>query len=73
MWKWLSYMEYSRKGKRFMRGLPKGMVRQEDECLLLEKMIYGLVQSARAYYKKFMAVLLEEGFTQSAADPCLYV
>ncbi len=29
--------------------------------------------SARAYYKKFMAVLLEEGFIQSAADPCLYV
>jgi hypothetical protein len=49
------------------------MVHQEDECLFLEKMIYGLVQSARVYYKKFMAVLLEEGFTQLAADPCLYV
>jgi hypothetical protein len=49
------------------------MVHQDDECLLLEKMIYGLVQSARAYYKNFMAVLLEEGFTQSEADPCLYV
>jgi hypothetical protein len=36
-------------------------------------MIYGLVQSVRAYYKKFTAVLLEEGFMQLAADPCLYV
>jgi hypothetical protein len=49
------------------------MIPQEDECLSLEKMIYGLVQSARAYYKRFMAVLLEEEFTQLAADPCLYV
>jgi hypothetical protein len=67
MWRWLSYMEYLRKG-RDIYGLPK-----EDECLLLEKMIYGLVQSARKNYKKFTAVLLVEGFIQSAADPCLYV
>jgi hypothetical protein len=61
------------KGKEIYMDCPKGMVCQEDKCLLFEKMIYGLVQSARTYYKKFMAVLLEEGFIQSAADPCLYV
>jgi hypothetical protein len=72
MWKWLSYMEYSRKERKYTWIAPKGMVHQEDKCLLLEKMIYVLVQSARAYYKKFTAVLLEERFTQSAADPCLY-
>jgi hypothetical protein len=65
--------EVLEKGEEIYMDCPKGMVRQEDECLLLEKMIHGLVQSARAYYKKFMAVLLEEGFIQSAADPCLYV
>jgi hypothetical protein len=61
-----------KEGEEIYMDCPKGMVCQEDECLLLEKMIYGLVQSARAYYKKFTAVL-EEGFTQLAADPCLYV
>jgi hypothetical protein len=60
------------KGEEIYMDCPKGMVCQEDECLLLEKTLYGLVPSARAYYKKFMAVLLEEGFMQSAADPCLY-
>ncbi len=60
------------KGEKMYMDCPKGMVHQEDKCLLLEKMIYGLVQSARAYYKKFTAVLLEEGFTQSAVDPYLY-
>jgi hypothetical protein len=62
-----------KEGEEIYMDGPKGMLHQEDECLLLEKMIYGLVQSARAYYKKFMAVLLEEGFTQSATDPYLYV
>jgi hypothetical protein len=65
--------EVLEKGEEIYMDCPKGMVRQEDECLLLGKMIYGMVQSARAYYKKFMSVLLEEGFIQSAADPCLYV
>ena len=60
-------------GEEIYMDCPEGMEHQEDECVLLEKTIYGLVQSARAYYKKFTAVLLEEGFTQSAADPCLYV
>jgi hypothetical protein len=54
-------------GEEIYMDCPKGMVHQEDECLLLEKMIYGLVQSARAHYKKFMAFLLEEGCTQSVA------
>jgi Reverse transcriptase (RNA-dependent DNA polymerase) len=32
---------------------PKGMDHKPDECLLLEKTIYGLVQSARNYGLKF--------------------
>ena len=61
------------KGEEIYMDCPKGMIHSEDECLLLEKTIYGLVQSARAYYKKFTEVMKKEGFTQSAADPCLYV
>jgi hypothetical protein len=32
--------------------IPKGMVANENECLILKKTIYGLVQSAREFYKK---------------------
>jgi hypothetical protein len=60
------------KGEEIYIDCPKGMAHQEDECLLLEKTIYGLAQSARAYSKEFTVVLLEEGFMQSAADPCIY-
>jgi hypothetical protein len=60
-------------GEEIYMDCPKGMVHLEDECLLLVKTIYGLVQSARAYNKKCTAVFLEVGFVQSAADPCLFV
>ena len=32
---------------------PEGMYHADDECLLLIKTIYGLVQSARLYYKAY--------------------
>jgi transposase InsO family protein len=52
---------------------PHGMDHEDDECLRLRKTIYGLVQSARAFFKRFRDVLLEIGFEQSAADPCLMI
>ena len=53
---------------------PKGMDHEDDECLLLEKTIYGLVQSARMYFKKFTDVLVDKmGFKQCPSDPCLFM
>ena len=52
---------------------PHGMDHQPDKCLQLKKTIYGLVQSARAFFKKFRDVLLAIGFEQSLADPCLMI
>jgi hypothetical protein len=39
--------------------------------LLLTKTIYGLVQSAREFYKKLMATLKLIGFKGNKSDPCL--
>jgi hypothetical protein len=50
---------------------PKGMDHQPDECLLLEKTIYGLVQSARNYGLKFANFMKSIGFKQCGSDPCL--
>src|SRR6056300_736434 len=52
---------------------PKGMVHMEDECLQLMKTIYGLVQSARQFYKKLKVKLLKLGFEEGIVDPCLMV
>ena len=51
---------------------PEGMDHEEDEVLLLQKTIYGLVQASRQYNKKFTSVLIAMGFEQSKADQCLY-
>lgn len=43
---------------------PKGMEHEPDECLLLGKTIYGLVQSARNYGFKFVNYTKSIGFKQ---------
>ena len=52
--------------------VPEGMEAEPDECLLLLKSLYGLVQSARQFFSKFREVLLRLGFSQSRSDPCLF-
>ncbi len=42
-----------------------------DKCVKLQKTIYGLVQSARMFFKKLIQKLKDIGFQQSQADPCL--
>jgi hypothetical protein len=42
-------------------------------CVELLKAIYGLVQAARQWWKKFKEVLLSIGYKSSLADPCLFI
>jgi len=46
-------------------------VHDDDEVLFLMHSIYGLVQAARQYYKKFISTLRELGFVGGYPDPCL--
>ena len=39
----------------------------------MKKSIYGLVQAARQWWKKFKEVLNKLGYKASLADPCLFV
>ena len=52
-------------------NIPEGMNSNPDDCLLLTKTIYGLVQSAREFYKKLISVLKSLGFKENKSDPCL--
>ena len=53
---------------------PEGLEGVDDsiDCLRLNKSIYGLVQSARQWWKKFVKILRELGFDGGRADPCLF-
>jgi hypothetical protein len=50
---------------------PPGMNEKGNKILILKKTIYGLVQAAKAFYKKLCKVLRKIGFTGGYADPCL--
>jgi hypothetical protein len=49
----------------------EGLESTPDECVLLKKAIYGLVQSTRQFFKKLIQVLKSVGFKGSSANPCL--
>ena len=51
---------------------PRGLEGVTDEdALQLYQCIYGLVQAARQYYKKFIKILKSIGFVGGDVDPCL--
>jgi hypothetical protein len=52
--------------------VPKGLEIKHNKKLMLKKTIYGLVQSARKFYEKFINVLKVIGFYGSKSDPCLW-
>ena len=52
---------------------PEGLGLKADECVKLERSMYGLVQGARQYFTKFASVLRKIGFTGGFADPCMMV
>ena len=60
-------------GEEVYMNCPPGMVHQTDECLLLLKTLYGLIQAARHYFDFFSKILIDIGFQQSPADPCLFL
>jgi Reverse transcriptase (RNA-dependent DNA polymerase) len=51
---------------------PEGLITGSNECLKLSKTIYGLVQSAREFFKKLIPVLKSIGFKENKSDPCLF-
>ena len=43
----------------------------KEDCLILQKAIYGLVQAARQFWKKIVDKMQEGGFKLSEDDPCM--
>ena len=44
---------------------------EKEDCLIIQKAIYGLVQAARQLWKKIVDKMQEGGFKLSEADPCM--
>ena len=52
---------------------PSGITVRNGVALRIVRSLYGLKQAARDWNKLCKASLLEWGFTQSLADPCLFI
>jgi hypothetical protein len=62
-------------GKNVFMEVPEGFEKHYDPMyyvLLLLQTIYGLKQSAMAFWKKLLAAFNDMKFKRSKADPCLY-
>ena len=67
------YMEFPDGYEEYLKVERKIYARQSENCVLLLKALYGLVQAARQWWKKMTQVMLSIGFHPSLADPCLFV
>jgi hypothetical protein len=67
------WMEFPQGYQDFLKDKHKKDVDASMNCLHLKKAIYGLVQAARQWWKKFKEVMATLSFEPSKADPCLFV
>ena len=67
------YMELPELYDKYLAEKGKKGYSHDTHCVLLKKSIYGLVQAARQWWKKFKEKLDKLGYKPSAADPCLFV
>ncbi|HSN67551.1 MAG TPA: reverse transcriptase domain-containing protein [Fusibacter sp.] len=67
------WMELPEGYDKYVKETHNQNIRKDTHCVLLKKALYGLVQAARQWWKKFKDVMATIGFHTSAADPCLFV
>ena len=51
---------------------PDGLPHKDNKVVLLKKLLYGLVQAARQFHKKWTETLLKLGYCQNLLDSCFY-
>ena len=51
---------------------PEGFSSSDSQVCLLQRSLYGLRQARRDWYQTLSALLLDEGFTRSSNDFCLF-
>jgi hypothetical protein len=60
-------------GKNVYMGIPEGFEKHYDPVFyVLLLLLYGLKQSAMAFWKKLLMAFASISFAQNKADPCLY-
>jgi hypothetical protein len=66
------WMEFPEGYVDYLQEVHKRNYEESEWCVELGKAIYGLVQAARQWWKKFKEAMGKLGFKPSLADPCLF-
>jgi hypothetical protein len=45
---------------------------EKDQAFMLGRYIYGMSDAGKAYYVAFLNHIVENGYTKSLLDPCLF-
>ena len=58
--------------REYMSEIGEPLANDKDYVIQLMRTQYGLVQSARAWFKRLCAILEKQGVKRSKSDPCLF-
>jgi Reverse transcriptase (RNA-dependent DNA polymerase) len=58
---------------KYMLEVYNVQIDSSTQVLLLKKAIYGLVQAARQWWKKFKEIMATCDYYPSKSDPCLFI
>jgi hypothetical protein len=67
------WMELPEGYSKYVKEKHNMIIDERTHCVLLKKALYGLVQAARQWWKKFKEVMASIRFYPSKADPCLFI
>jgi hypothetical protein len=70
------YQDYPTDAKALYLVLPNNVAQvcglRQGAKYRVRKYLYGLPDAGRAYYKAYSSLLIQEGYTRTASDPCLF-
>ena len=67
------WMEFPDGYEDYLLEMHQTQADPNTQCVKLNKALYGLVQAARQWWKKFKEIMLSLNFQPSEADPCLFI
>ena len=67
------WMEFPEGYERYLEQIHQVYTDPAIQCVRLKRALYGLVQAARQWWKKFREKMLALNFKASEADPCLFI
>jgi hypothetical protein len=64
---------YGKLDQKIYMECPEGMEHEEDECVQIDRAMYGLAQASHVYYSTYSKIIESFRFKMCPTDPCLFM